>query len=392
MTLLLDVEHLSACQCDNALEGLFKALAQDPAGEPESIWAPVENVAIRRTVEDVTEQLQMALSHIQDAIGRLLTGEPMAELRKAEGPWFRWSEAEFASARITLESKPSSGYTLDDWLLVVDYLLQRYLPAGVIDTISDYLTVRATLAGKIQANLIAAKQGQNARVEDLVALVPTSFRAVPDRLLTPVETQTLRVSQARAAENISAVTAAARHRMKTIVIEHVQAQVLGQVGGQHTALRQRLFDEFAGLNRDFRRIAVTEAGECCNQGFVAAQQPGRKVRRKEAYRGACEFCKSIDGKVFTVVAADATEKNGQTEVWVGKTNVGRSASPRRRGPDGLVERAEGERWWPAAGAQHPHCRGSWVAVTERPPQVSEGFANWMDSLIAKKMPKPAAPG
>jgi hypothetical protein len=386
VTLLLDLEGVPACQCDDALEHLFKALAQDPKGEPESIWAPVENLAICRLVEQVTSQLQIALTHIQDAIARLLTGEPMTELRKAQGPWFRWSGAEFEAARMALELKKPADYTLDDWLLVVDYLLQRYLPDGVIDTVADYLTVRSSVAGKVQANVASAGKA-NIKIEDLVELVPTSFAKVPDRILTPVERATLQVSRARAAENISGVTASARHRMKTIVIEHVQAQVLGQTGGQYTALRQRLFDEFGALNRDFRRIAVTEAGECCNQGFIAAQPVGRKVRRIEAYRGACDFCKSINGKIFTVVAADAPEKDGQTQVWVGKTNIGRSAAPRRRLDGGLVPRSETEMWWPAAGLQHPHCRGSWVAIAEKPPGATEEFSVWLDELIRTKSPR-----
>jgi hypothetical protein len=394
VTLLIDLERVPACHCDSALEGLFKAMAQDPAGRPETIWAPVENPWIRATVEEVTAQLQHALEQVQNAIARLLTGEPIGELKKADdGSWGRWTESEFAAARLQLEAKRPEAYTLEDWLLAVDYLLQQFFPDGVIQSIADYLAVRSTLSGKIQAAMTArpVSPGNAPDPASVVELVPTRFRAVPPKVLTPVETQILRVAHARAAENISAVTQATRHRMKGLVIEHVQAQVLGLPDGQHQALRQRLFDEFGQMNRDFRRIAVTEAGECCNQGFIAALKPGRKVKRAEAYRGACDFCKSINGKVFTVVAADAPVKNGQTEVWVGKTNVGRSASPSRRSESGLVARSESEMWWPAAGVQHPHCRGSWVAVAEEDTKVDPAFASWMEELITKKAPRQAPP-
>jgi hypothetical protein len=156
-------------------------------------------------------------------------------------------------------------------------------------------------------------------------------------------------------------------------------------------MRSRLFDEFGQLNRDFRRIAVTEAGECCNTGYIMAQSPGTKVRRQEAYRGVCDFCKSISGKVFTVVDPAKLDKDGDTKVWAGKTNIGRSAAPRRRQGGGLVERPSSEMWWVASGVQHPHCRGSWLPVTDEPPAgVSPEFLSWLDGLIARALGPVAA--
>ncbi len=129
---------------------------------------------------------------------------------------------------------------------------------------------------------------------------------------------------------------------------------------------------------------MTETGECLVMGMVAAQTPGTKVKRHEAYKGACSWCKSIDGKVFTVVSEDAPAKDGETEIWVGKTNVGRSASPRMRQGGHLVERPSAEMWWPAAGLQHPHCRGGWLPLpSEKPPNVSQEFEDFAQALIAK---------
>ena len=203
-------------------------------------------------------------------------------------------------------------------------------------------------------------------------------------MLTRVEREILACAIERAATNISGVTEQARARMRSIIVEHVQAQLLGQAEGQAERMRSRLFDEFGQLNRDFRRIAVTEAGECCNVGYIAAQRPGAKVRRQEAYRGACAFCKSITGQVLTVVDPARPDKDGDTQVWVGKTNIGRSAAPRKRQAGALVERPSNERWWVAAGVQHPHCRGSWLPVPgDAPPGVSKEFVAWLDGLIAR---------
>ncbi|MBV5347915.1 hypothetical protein JZU46_06855, partial [bacterium] len=50
---------------------------------------------------------------------------------------------------------------------------------------------------------------------------------------------------------------------------------------------------------------------------------------------------------------------------------------------GLVERAAEELWWPAAGLQHPLCRGRWVSVPDEtpPPGVDPEFADWLNGEI-----------
>lgn len=397
--LLLDLGPVPAQHCDDCLEELFKALSQQPPGAGErAIWAPHENPLIRAHVEDVTRRLSAILERLQDAFARALTGEPIGRLQKADPPWLRWSQAEFEAARMRLEEVPPSAYTLDDWLLLVDYLVQRYLPDGVIQTEAEYLVVRAGLAGRVQAAMQDAEARRRhgldgeAALASAAALLPTGFSAVPPRVLTPVELAILEVARARAAENISDVARATRHAMKRIVIDHVQAQVLGQREGTAQAMRQRLFDAFGVLNRDFRRIAVTEAGEACNSGFIAAQAPGTRVRRVEAYKGACDWCRSINGKVFRVVDPADPKKDGERDVWLGKTNVGRSASPRKRVGDALVEREPQERWWVAAGVQHPHCRGTWVVAPEERPKSPAGVSAEFDSWLTDLLRKPQAEG
>ncbi len=385
MTLLIDIGDVPAEHCDGCLDDLYKALAEDPHGAPESIWAPHENPLLREHVEDMTRRFGAILRAIQTALARALTGEPMRDLQKAALPWMRWDDDSFERARDKLESKPTSAYTLDDWLLLVDYLIQRYLGDDVIQSEAEYLLVRAGIAGKIMAAMERpGARANSAAANAAVMFVPTRFRAVPAKVLTPVEREILLLARTQAATNIRGITDAARVKMRTIITEHVQAQVLGQTEGTTEYLRSRLFDSFGVLNRDFRRIAVTEAGDACNTGYIAAQAAGAKVKRKEAYRGACPWCRSINGMVVTVVPASKPDRDGETEVWVGKSNVGRSASPRQREGNRLVERPNDKRWWIAAGVQHPHCRGSWLPVPgEAPPAVSPAFVSWLDGLIAK---------
>ena len=141
-------------------------------------------------------------------------------------------------------------------------------------------------------------------------------------------------------------------------------------------LQGTLLDQFADLNRDWRRIAITEAGEAANQGLVATLKPGTLVKRIEQYRGACPYCKSIDGQVYTVVSPDKPDKDGDTQIWAGKNNYGRSGAARKRTPEGMVDRLPSELWWPVAGLVHPNCRGRLVVLGDMK-LLDQRLADWI---------------
>lgn len=388
MALLIDFGDVPACLCDDHLESLFKAMSEDPHGDAErSMWAHHPNAWIASHVEAVTSRMQRILEALQDAFARALTGDGIGTLAKAES-WERWNHVQFESARLHLEAIPPSHYSLDDWLMLVDWLISRYLPDGVIRDMGDYITIRAYLAGKVQAAMDARGEHLTTpEISALAELVPHDFGALPDRALTPREIAVLGIAKARAAMHVSDITEQARTGMKSAVIEHLQAMILGHKDGTPERLRARLFDAFGKLNRDFRRIAVTETGEVCNSGFVASLPPGARVRRIEAYQGACDFCRSINGRVFEVVDPAHEPKDGDTQVWLGKTNVGRSASPRKRVGGELVDREPEEMWWAAAGVMHPNCRGAWTTAGNAKPPVDPEFTAWMNGILAKHAPR-----
>lgn len=381
MALLFDLSRVPEDTCNDCIEDLFKAIRQ-PAKGDEGIWEPHPNEWLRFHVEDVTSRLTGPLASIRDAILAALAGRGLEELlgKALSPPWMRWDVDELARVRDRLAAVPSDQWSQEEWGLLVDYIIQRYLPDGMIREEAEYLTVRAAILGKMQARATAASVDMPEGWQDaLPRLVPTDFRVVPPKILSPIERAILDAAHARAAQNISDVTEATRSEMKRVIIEHVQARQLGQAEGTDERLERRLFDKFADLNRDFRRIAVTEAGEAADQGFVAAHPPGTKLERLEAYHGACDWCRSINGAVVTVVAASAPQKDGEKEIWPGKTNAGRSASPRKRSGGTLVDREPHERWWIAAGVQHPHCRGSWRVSLDTPPpaDMDPNFHAWM---------------
>ena len=129
---------------------------------------------------------------------------------------------------------------------------------------------------------------------------------------------------------------------------------------------------------------MTEAVENSNQAYIAMLAPGTQVKRLEHYKGTCAFCRKIDGMVFEVVDPSVPDKDPWTQVWVGKTNIGLSAAPRKRVNGVLVERAAADMWIPAAGVQHPHCRGSWLPTIQDQAGDDPAFGDWLRAKLGTK--------
>jgi hypothetical protein len=387
--LLIDVSRLRCEHTDAALEFLHKAIGEDLP--PEDIWAPHANPYVRRLVELFTTRGLERSAALEAELKRWLTGgghvgstPAGALMERPVGAMRRWTPAELGVAKLYLENLPVAEFTLDDWMLVVDYLVQRYLAPDDLRTESDWLATRSAMMGRIAASLSEKARAPTEGQLDtyLVALSPITDELPPSWQMTGEQRAVIDFGRARCAEFVTALSDAFRHRMRKLIVDWQEALFLGDKAGSAESIQGRLLDEFGALNRDWRRIAVTEATENINQGFIASCEPGARVKRVEKYRGACPFCRSINGKVFTVVDPHKADKNGDTEVWVGKTNVGRSASPRRREGNELVEREPHEMWWAAAGAMHPHCRGAWVRTTEAP--ADPIWDAWLDNLRKRK--------
>jgi len=346
MPTLIDIGCLCEHHSDATLEFIAKAQGDDPG---DAIWDPHPNPLIRQLVEIFTKRGLTRIRGVVDELRRI-AGHRAAGKRvpRPAGAMARWSGEELDLVRLYLNSLPVGEYTLDDWMMAVDYVVQRYLPADDMRTDADWLVTRSNMMARVSSAMTAVPS--TAQVAQLMA-APLP----PSTGMKPAQRTALEFSSARAAENVTAVTDAFRHRIRGIVTDHAEAMILGDKTRSGGSLEQRLFDSLAPMNRDWRRIAVTEAGEAYNQGAIAALATGTKVKRIEQYRGVCPYCKSIDGVVATVVSPDDPDKDGTKSIWVGKNNVGRSASPRKRIGDQLVERTPDEMYWLPSGLSHPNC-------------------------------------
>lgn len=363
--LLLDVSCLCDEHTDDVLEGMYKAISSDLPGG--SIWDDHPNPFVRQIVEMFTERGLARIAEVQAEFAHWVAGERYVEgmMRRPApgGQLSRWSAGELALVRTYLSTLRPDQFQLDDWMLLVDYLYQRYMPAEALIAEATWLATRANVMGRVSAAMDEIADGVAEKLaDDVLRYIPNAKPDLPP--MSPAQMASISFGRAHCCEAVTSLADAARHRMRKLVVDWQEASFLGNKAGAAESLQSKLLDEFGTMNRDWRRIAITEATENVNQGFVAAAGVGARLRRVEKYNGACAFCRSIDGQVVEVVPANAPKKNGNTEIWVGKTNVGRSASPRKRVEGVLVEREDHERWWIASGAQHPHCRGSWVRAAK----------------------------
>lgn len=376
--LLIDISCLCDQHTDDALETMAKAISEGP---PDGgIWDAHPNPFVRRLLELFTDRGLTRIKAVEDELASWLAGaQHSAALQRPPRPdlaMARWSQGELALARLYLQSLPPAQFTLDDWMLLVDYIVQRHLSPADLRTEAEWLASRASMMGRVQA---AMGDATDAEADRILMQMPSPDDAARMFGMSTAQRAAIDYGRARCAEYVVGLSDGTRARLRRIIVDYQEAVFLGDRSKAEEALQTRLLGEFATLNRDWRRIAVTEATENVNQGFVAAMTPGTKLRRVEKYRGACAFCRGIDGRVVTVVEPSKPEKDGDTEIWVGKTNVGRSAAPNKRVGGVLVERGAEERWWIAAGAQHPHCRGAWVKVAEGAP-VDPEFEAWLSAM------------
>ncbi|MBE7619293.1 hypothetical protein GL297_06565 [Komagataeibacter sp. FXV2] len=88
--ILVDIGGIASCQCDDALESLFKAATETPARNPTMLWDDVPNPIVRRLVELFTQKYQAVLKQLQDRFGQILIGRGTGSLQKALSPgWGR---------------------------------------------------------------------------------------------------------------------------------------------------------------------------------------------------------------------------------------------------------------------------------------------------------------
>ncbi|EGC0267587.1 hypothetical protein H8U31_001338 [Salmonella enterica] len=379
--MLLNPAYFRPAPAEVVQENLFKSR---PEGGEEFIWTPHESSLIRKMIELFTQRGLMRLESVRKALMSWQNFTPSPFVLPSPKPAIammaRWTPEERSLVQIYLESLPPAAWTLDDHMLSVELVVQNFLPKDELVTEATWLATKATMMGKVESNWLKTQEPTQKEAAVLLARMPANPEEAAYFPMAPKERTTLEFANFRAVESVVNLSDNVRKTMRNVVARQVEKKMQGDTSGP--SLEQELFDSFGEFNRDWRRIAVTEAGEAQLQGMIAGCKPGDKVKRVEQYANACQFCKKIDGVIATIVDADHPDKDPETMIWPGKNNIGRSAHPHKRVGNQFVKRSPDEMYWLPAGLAHPHCRGRWVpVVVPETPQDPE-FAALVAEFLA----------
>ena len=156
MALLVDISNIPECACNGALEHLHKAL-NDEDGLAHDIWAEHESPFIRALIEAFTKRGLFKIAKVQDELKKWLAGDYYVPAVKytpvPAGYMGRWTQAELDLVNVYLQNIPPDSMTLDDWSMLIDYTVQRYLPVDQLNEEAEWLAVKSGMMGKVQAHM-----------------------------------------------------------------------------------------------------------------------------------------------------------------------------------------------------------------------------------------------
>lgn len=209
--------------------------------------------------------------------------------------------------------------------------------------------VRAFLVGRIAHQVPAPVRFNIDRLPKSLLEAAKTFN------LSDVEVRAIDFARQSAGEAITNMVEDVRHQVvKTLIEAKKHRRGPSQLASD---LWHEVAHKDEGIVRDWRRVAITEMNETANNGFLSSLRPGAYVVGK-SFPDACQWCKkNIDGKVMVYVPnpppdySDFSPDSKKYQeiariwdraIWVGKSNYGRSSSPRKRTPKGLVQRQHHE--------------------------------------------------
>ena len=278
------------------------------------------------------------------------------------------------SPKIDLVSK--SYLTLEE-TKIVDKFIQNYF-SHLIDDARIYI-VRAYLIGKLLADTDKAGTVFSLGLEKLNQLPSFIRDAVEHYHLTIEEATAMNSAVERGAMFMTNTITNTQQQVKSALIESVMR---GEgASGVEKRLREMLMNEGGELNRDWKRVAISETNNAFANGYLSVMEDGEFVLGIEM-PDACPHCLEMNNmKVFKVLKdapPDYSEIKNTDEydriadiwevcVWEGKNNFGRSTSPRKR-----IDKTKGNKEENLIGREHhelsvpviplhPNCRGRWVA-------------------------------
>ena len=266
--------------------------------------------------------------------------------------------------------KPDGTPFTTEEMEAVDWLIEKFFRA--VKGTARYLAILAFLTGRMLEQ--AKATGQQLKID--FDAMPKDYLDLRKKFnLTIGEINAIRWGELHIGEAITRTGENTRHKVHDIVLEAKKNRYTGN------KLRQRLRDELIdidnpkGLQRDWRRVAITESNRAANEGHLSAVPVGGYVIGV-SLPDACGWCmKNINGKVMRKISAPppaydhldpqsdrykATALIWETCLWSGKTNYDRGYAKRKRVAGKLIPRMHHELAMPAT-EDHVNGRCTWTS-------------------------------
>jgi hypothetical protein len=235
-------------------------------------------------------------------------------------------------------SKLPASKLLSGWDAVVQRLTATILPESTIEAAATRLALSTNLMWRLGQRVLNPTPWGWAEAEDH---------------FSRQQVESMNWAKAHGMAYCRGLTDETRKALRMILVGSKEA------GEGSSGLQRRLFDKISELNKDWRRIALTETAIATTNGQLASVPVGIvHVAKWVTTAMACKHCLAYSGQSFEVLAAPDFDK-GMTAVWPGKNNVGRSAYKWSRKESRYRESSE--MYWPCQPL-HPLCCCSFVVM------------------------------
>ena len=219
----------------------------------------------------------------------------------------------------------------------VDKFVEEYF-AGRIETAKIWL-LRTYIVGRFLADTDIG--GQIFNIGLLNSLPKFAKDAAQKYGLTLHETKMLSYAVEQSATELSNTSISTMETVRRLMVENIKLR--GNSKSLLEKLKETITGERGELNRDWQRVAITEANSVFNNAYISTLKDGDHVVGI-SMPDACEHCMElINGKVYKVRSSPPPDyrnlsgaeyekcaKVWDTEVWEGKNNYGRSGSNKKR--------------------------------------------------------------
>jgi|GEM_PF-2121398 len=294
----------------------------------------------------------------------------------------------------------------------VDTFIKNYFVTRIAE--SKIWLVRAYALGRLLSKTDLS--GTAFKIPSIHSLPETVAEAAKEYSLSIEETLALKAAIEEGASLISNTSIDTIQLVRDTLTENIKRG--GSAKDLIKALREKIKDDTGELNRDWQRVAITEANSAFNNGYLSMMREGDYVVGF-SLPDACESClELISGQVFKVrsePAPDYANMNPleyekwadvwENYVWAGKNNFGRSSSKRARidkkkgnSKNNLREKHHHEHSMPAL-PNHPSCRCRWIRINPKYQWVDKDnqiklraededkWQNWYDDEIIQRFGK-----